>query len=715
MSKILVIAEKPSVARDIARVVGANTKGDGVLSGGKYIISWAIGHLLTLCDPDDYDPALKKWTVQSLPIIPAQIRTKPIKKTAAQLRILTRLMKDATISNIICATDSGREGELIFRYIYNHAKCKKPVQRLWISSMTDEAIRIGLENMRPAADFDNLYNSALCRSHADWLVGINASRAYSLRHNANLSIGRVQTPTLAMIVARQTEIDNFTPTNYWEIHATFAAQNDNYSSRHCGTDPQSHPFRIPTAEIADEIIKKVKNQPAKITSIETNKKSTPPQLLQDLAELQREANRRFGYSATKTLQIAQDLYEKRKLITYPRTDSRHLSPDINLNAVITGLTRNPAYAQYATHLQTLEKLPITKRIIDAGKVTDHHAIIPTNKTASTGLSADEAKIYDLIVRRFLAAFYPAYIEDITEAITAVAGEDFVSKGIVIVQMGWKELYNTENEENKENLPMLHKNDAVQMTDIKSIAKKTQPPKPYTEATLLSAMENAGKAVDDEEIAAHMKQNGLGTAATRAAIIERLLAVGYIIRKGKALQPTDKGKTLIQILPTEITSAETTGRWEKGLHRINDGAMNPERFMGSIEKFVYYLVDNATKSDTNTSITFPQDDRKMTKGKRKATNGSLGKCPYCNSDVLENTKSYYCAKWKSGCKFTIWKSETARYNYKLTQQDVASILSNNPITANITMLDTHEPATAQIALDITNPTNLRLINLTRIKP
>ncbi|MCL2753445.1 MAG: DNA topoisomerase III [Defluviitaleaceae bacterium] len=714
MGKKLIVAEKPSVGRDIGRVLGVSSKGDGFIFNERYIISWAIGHLLTLLEPEDYDPALKRWTVESLPIIPKEIRTKPVKKTAAQLRTLVRLMKDNEVSNIICATDSGREGELIFRYIYAHAKCRKPVERLWISSMTDEAIQTGFANLRPMADYDNLYNSARCRSYSDWLVGINASRAYSITTGANLSVGRVQTPTLAMIVDKQAEIDSFVPQDYWEVHAEFLAKNGQYTALwhdNVGAANSRPHSRLNSHEKAKEIAEKVKGKIGKIESIENEQKRTPPPLLHDLADLQREANQRFGFSASKTLSVAQDLYEKRKVITYPRTDSRHLSPDMPLAPVIGGLARNVLYSQYAAYVQSLGKLPITKRIVDASKVSDHHAIIPTGKTANN-LTADEAKIFDLVARRFLAVFYPPYVQDITEVLTVVYGENFLSKGVVVVELGWKNLY-SENEKN-ENLPKLAQGEEVKAAKVEVKAKKTQPPKPYTEATLLSAMENAGRTVEDEEIAAHMKQNGLGTAATRAAIIERLLAVGYILRKGKALIPTEKGKVLISILPPEITSAETTGRWEKGLHSINDGRMEPARFMGSIEKFVRYLVDNAKNSGI---AAFPKEERTYAKkGNKKAASLGLGKCPLmsCGGGILENSKGYYCGNWKSGCKFTIWKNEMRRYNYELTPQDVAKILSGTRIEIAITLPDTHEKATAQLVLDVESATMLRIVNLVRLK-
>ena len=709
----LIIAEKPSVARDIARVLKINNKAEGCLIGEGYVISWAIGHLVALCDPEDYDANLKRWRASDLPIIPDEIRLKTARKTAAQLKILRKYMTSADVDEIICATDAGREGELIFRYIYQHVKCRKPVRRLWISSMTDAAVRDGFENLRPGKDFDNLYNSARCRSHADWLVGINASRAYSLAFNAFLSVGRVQTPTLAIIVTRQNEIDSFVPKDYWEVHAEFyfSAQNGMYTGK--WFSEKNKDGRIDNKETADDIAAKIKGQDGVIESLEIQEKRQLPPLLHDLAELQRECNRKFGFSAAKTLNVAQDLYEKRKLITYPRTDSRHLSRDIKLLPVLAALAAQENYTKFATHIQNMPKLPINSRFVDDAKITDHHAIIPTEKRPPSSLSSDEIKVYDLVARRFLAVFYPAHIQDVTTAITDVAQEKFVSKGAQIRDIGWKELYpNDKDSDDVQILPNLKQGEAVVLKKAAAIAKKTRPPKAYTEATLLSAMENAGKMIEDEEIARQMKESGLGTAATRAATIERLLAVEYIIRQGKNLVPTEKGRSLIKILPTEITSPETTGRWEKGLSSISKGNLDAGRFMGSIEKFVRFLVDNAQNSPKDVHF----ESNKPTKGskgsKTKKGTNALGKCPSCGGDVLENSKAFYCAKWKTGCKFNIWRSTTENYQFTLEPAHVTDLLAGKTITANIILPDTYEKAAAGLVLDVQSPSVVRFINVVR---
>ena len=706
----LIIAEKPSVARDIARVLKATVKSEGCLKNDEYVVTWALGHLVALCEPEDYNPALKRWKPEDLPIIPEQIRLKSIKKTAAHLKILKKWMGAKEVTGIVCATDAGREGELIFRYIYEFVKCRKPVQRLWISSMTDGAILQGFAALRPGNDFDNLYHSARCRSHADWLVGINASRAYSLAHNAHISVGRVQTPTLAMIVARQQEIDNFVSKDFWEVEAQFSAAQGSYPGK--WFDENAKDGRLDNKERADEIAALVQGQDGIIKSLETEEKRQPPPLLHDLPELQRDCNRKFGYTAAKTLSIAQDLYEKRKLITYPRTDSRYLSSDIKTAPIIAALATLPEYLPHTKYIQSLN-LPLTRRMVDDAKVTDHHAIIPTEKKATTALSTEERNVYSTIARRFLAAHYPAFVQDVTTVITIAVKEKFLSRGAIVRQLGWRELYCDEkNEDETGHLPILKQQEPVRVDQATVKAKKTRPPKPYTEATLLSAMENAGKLVEDEEIAQKMKESGLGTAATRAAIIERLLTVGYIERRAKTLLPTEKANALIQILPNEITSPETTGRWEKGLASISSGNLAPERFMASINRFVHFLVQNGKASPQNPALA--QDRPRGRKSKKGQKAQGLGKCPLCAADVLENAKAFYCAKWRGGCTFKIWKNATANYNVNLTPQHISALLSGKTVSqVQITMPDTKEKAVADLTMDAQSTSVVRFINLKRI--
>jgi len=604
MGKTLIIAEKPSVARDIAKVLNNNKRGDGYLYGEEYVISWAVGHLITLCEPEDYSADLKRWNINTLPIIPTEMKLKPIDKTKKQLDLLVKWLNDKTIDNVICATDSGREGELIFRYIYIFSKCKKPFKRLWISSMTDKAIKEGFAKLKPGAEYDTLYDSARCRSEADWLVGINATRAFTVRYNELLSVGRVQTPTLAILVARQKEINVFVPNDYYEVKADFKTEaEETYSGKWFNQKDEDtvNQTKISEKERAAEIVEKVKGKTGEVVEVTDEEKKQVHPLLYDLTELQRDCNRKFGFSAQKTLSIAQDLYEKRKLITYPRTNSRALSSDMaaKLPQTIDKIGKVEQYKNFASYIQALPKLPVTKRIIDDAKVTDHHAIIPTDTTPNlAALSADELKVYDLVARRFLCVFYPQYIYNTTKIITEVESENFITRGTTVVSLGWMELYKTpvgadvsvRPDSEDAPLPNLKTKDSVIVTDTSFEKKKTKPPAPYTEATLLSAMENAGRFVDDEELKEQLKESGLGTPATRASIIERLLAVKYIERKGKAIHPTAKGMKLIEIVPPELKSPETTGKWEKGLTLIQKGGMDDLRFMGSIQRYVKYIVD-----------------------------------------------------------------------------------------------------------------------------
>ncbi|MCL2372237.1 MAG: DNA topoisomerase III [Defluviitaleaceae bacterium] len=590
--KTLVLAEKPSVGRDIARVLGCKLKGDGYIYSDDYIISWAVGHLVTLQEPEDYNPGLKKWRMGDLPILPTSMGLKALPKTAKQLNLLKKIMVSKEVGQIICATDSGREGELIFRYIYVWAKCDKPVKRLWISSLTDAAIKDGLAKMKDSAEYDNLYASARCRAEADWLVGMNATRAFTLKHNDLLPMGRVQTPTLALLVARHHEIEGFQPKDYWEIEATFQKENEEYQGIRINAEGED---RVHSKEEAEAIAAKVQGKPGIVTKLETEeKRNLPPQLF-DLTELQRECNRKLGFSAQKTLTTAQSLYEKHKLITYPRTDSRYLSRDIEpkLTPTLQSITAEP-YNAFAQQLLQLPKLPTGSRIINDAKVTDHHAIIPTGKQPTGALTADEKAVYDRILRNFIAAFLPPHIYDVTTMITTIDEENFRTRGRMDKQPGWTLLYAHEKTKATDDnpIPLLLEGDEVTTTDVKTTHKKTQPPKPYTEATLLSAMENAGRFVDDEELKEALKSSGLGTPATRAAMIEKIISSGYVERKKKNLTPTEKGIRLISIVPPEMRQPETTGKWERGLTRIASGELDHNKFMASIHRYVEYLVKMA---------------------------------------------------------------------------------------------------------------------------
>ncbi len=705
--KAMVLAEKPSVARDIARVLGASERGDGFLYNDKYIVSWALGHLVGLYDPEDYDESLKRWKRDSLPIIPDEIKLKVLKGGKSQLNTLKKLMNSKDVEYIICATDAGREGELIFRYIYSYVKCKKPFRRLWISSMTDKAIKDGFKNLKDGSEYNNLYNSAKCRSEADWLVGINASRAFTLKYNVLLSIGRVQTPTLAIICSRQKEIDSFVPEDYFEVTANFG------DYKGIWTDIAKNDTKIKNEELADRIIAETKGKDGIVKSIKNEEKRQAPPLLYDLTELQRDANSKYGFSAQKTLNIAQNLYEKRKMITYPRTDSRYLSDDMipKISSILKILGGTQAYGGFAAYVLGLDKLPVTKRIIDNSKITDHHAIIPTDSRLDTnGLSDEEFKIFDLIARRFIAVFYPYYVYNTTTITTEVNSHFFITKGTTVTEKGWTALNIAGKKEKKEELlPTLEEGSAVNAKSVVKKKKQTKPPLPYTEAALLSAMENAGRFVEDEALKEQLKESGLGTPATRAGIIERLIAVKYIIRKGKSLIPTEKGMKLIEVCPPELKSPETTGRWERGLSSVSKGKMETEKFMGSIKRYVCFLVNAPFKSNTN--IVFSAE---TTTNSKSSGLKSFGACPFCGSAVFENTKAFYCSSWKSGCRFTVWKDELKEYGGSIDGRFIASLLAQGRLEKiPLTLPQTGEKCTADIYINKNIRGLLELKNITRV--
>lgn len=660
MGKILVVAEKPSVARDIAKVLKCSMKGQGCLIGEQYIVTWAVGHLITLLEPEEYDIKFKRWRYDTLPIIPEKMRLKTIDSTKDQYKIVKDLMLKEEVISLICATDSGREGELIFRYIYEMCGCSKDFKRLWISSMTDAAIAEGFRLLKPGSEYDNLYESAKCRSEADWLVGMNASRAFTIKYDTLLSVGRVQTPTLAMLVERQKEINAFEALEYYEVIADFDGFKGTWINK------ESKETKILDLKQAEVIANKVKNKIGKVAEIENEDKKIPSPLLYDLTELQREANKKLGFTAKKTLSVAQDLYEKRKLITYPRTDSRYLSKDMIPNLINTlKKIKIAPYEPYIDYILGLKELPISKRIVDDSKVTDHHAIIPTDIRADISkLSTDEAKIYDLIVKRFIAVFYPNYIYKMTRVLSLIEEEYFQTKGKIVLKYGWMEIYKSdekkEKDEEEQELPPLKIGDAIKAIDTELQKKKTKPPSLYTEAALLSAMENAGRFVEDEELKEQLKDGGLGTPATRAAIIERLIQVGYIIRKGKGLMPTEKAMKLIEVVPFELKSPETTGKWEKGLSSIAKGNLKSTRFMESITRYVRYIVQKAVEARMD--IIFEDKPKAAV---QKIPSNSIGNCPECKRGyILQHEKGFFCSNWRVGCKFSLWKSNFEREGKKL---------------------------------------------------
>ncbi|MCT4612303.1 MAG: DNA topoisomerase 3 [Clostridia bacterium] len=701
MGKILVIAEKPSVAKDIAKVLNSNQRGDGYYYGENYIVSWAVGHLITLKSPEEYNVKYKKWKIEDLPIIPEEMELETIGQTKKQFIILEKLIKNEKVDSLICATDSGREGELIFRYIYEKVGVKKPFKRLWISSMTDESIKNGFDNLKEGKEYDNLYYSAKSRSEADWLVGMNASRLFTVRYNSLLPIGRVQTPTLGILAERENEIKNFKPQDYYEIKVKY----NEFES--LWINIKENDSKILSIKEANKIFDKVKNKSSKVENIEKELKKINHPLLYDLTELQRDGNKKFGFSADRTLKIVQSLYEKRKMVTYPRTDSRHLSDDMIpiIKSTVSKLS-NTKYSDNVKYIESLDKLPITKRIVDNKKVTDHHAIIPTNVNPKINLLGDdEAKIYDLIVKRFLCVFYPKYEYETTKIFLKSEGEDFISQGRMLKKLGWKEVYKGEKDDDTDKLlPVMKKDDVFENIEVEIITKKTKAPSFYNEATLLSAMENAGKFVEDEEIKEKLKESGLGTPATRANIIERLISVKYVKREKKNLRVTEKGMKLISVVPKELKSPITTGKWEKGLNQIAKGNMEMEKFMGSIYRYVNYLVDIEPK--LRKDVYFKNESKIKAKG-------GLGKCPSCEDGrIFENSKAYFCSNWKNGCKYSIWKNALENYKYELTNEVVEKLLKNKKLEekVSIVMPQTGEKAAAELVLE---GGNIKFLNIDRV--
>src|SRR5215204_1833931 len=660
--KTLIIAEKPSVARDIVGALpGSFDEHKNFYESDDYVVTFAVGHLLELSDPEDYDPAWKSWKLDNLPIIPDEFKVRPRdKKSATQLNLIHKLLKRKDVDRVVNACDAGREGELIFTHIYETSETGKPVDRLWINSMTKAAIRDGFEKLRPADQLEPLRDAARSRSEADWLVGMNATRAATTRRGWGagvVSLGRVQTPTLAMMVKREREIQAFTPEPYWLVHATF-------DPRYNGLWFEGDETRLKDGKRADEIVENVIGKTGRVESVERKEQSERAPLLYDLTALQRDANRRFGFSARRTLSAAQSLYEGKKAITYPRTSSRWLSGDLvaQLKPTAATLVDIPEYAAGAQFVLKLDSLPLA-RVVNDAKVDDHHAIIPTDVEHDVSeFSPDERRIFDLVARRFLAVFHPPARYARTTVVTVVEDERFRTRGKVTLEAGWRGVYGLEadaegasKEDDPESteLPPLEKGQQVKVLSAESEAKETRPPPRYTEATLLSAMETAGKLVDDEELREAMKERGLGTPATRAETIETLIRREYIERGGKDLMPTPKGLQVITMLEeNKLTSPELTGDWEKRLGDIEHGAGQKDDFIKGIEDFARSTVEAIAALD---------------KEKLRPERVELGLCPRCGAEtgeiIRENSKAYGCTSWKSreetGCGFVIWKRVAGR--------------------------------------------------------
>ena len=617
--KALVLAEKPSVAREIARVLKCNVKNKGFLEGPQFVVTWALGHLVTLAEPDDYDKKYKEWRLEDLPMLPANMKLKVIRQTSHQFQVVRNLMKREDLKELVIATDAGREGELVARWIMVLSDWKKPFKRLWISSQTDDAIREGFAGLKAGTAYNNLYDAAVCRAEADWLIGLNVTRALTCKFNAQLTAGRVQTPTLAMIVNREAEIKQFVPVDFWTIRADFGDYFGDWRN-------QAGNSRIFNYTQTEEIAAKLKGHQGVIKEVRTEGKSEPAPLAYDLTELQRDANKRYGFSAQKTLSVLQDLYEQHKLVTYPRTDSRYITSDIvpTLPARLKSITVVP-YAELVKPLLQKPLMP-TKRFVDNNKVSDHHAIIPTEKPLQlTSLKTEERNLYDLIVRRFIAVLYPPYRYDQTTLITVINGENFYSRGKVVKDQGWRAVTSKSAEKDalnddalpEQTLTLSKKGDPKQVKGCKINKSKTKPPARYTEATLLTAMESPGKFIEDEELREAMKGSGLGTPATRAEIIEKLLYNNYIERQGKELVPTSKGTQLIKLVAPALKTPELTAQWEQRLSNIARGKGSKTDFMADIRQNAMELVKSVI------------DDTAV----YKADNISRTKCPVCGKFML----------------------------------------------------------------------------------
>ncbi len=672
MSKQLIIAEKPSVAQDIARALGGFTREGDYFESEHYVLSSAIGHLLELAVPEEYEVKRGKWTFTHLPVIPPRFTLNPIDKTAERLRLLTRLIKRKDVTGLVNACDAGREGELIFRYVVQHAKTDKPVRRLWLQSMTATAIRDGFAHLRSDAEMLPLADAARCRSEADWLIGINGTRAMTAFNSQEggfykTTVGRVQTPTLAILVEREKTIRAFQPRDYWEVEAEFQAVAGTYRGKWFdekfkkSDDEHAKAERLWTPDRAETLRKKCLGKHGDVSEEATPKTEACP-LLYDLTSLQRDANGRFGFSARNTLALAQALYERHKVLTYPRTDSRYLPEDMvgAVKDTLRALTESPL-GKHATTVLDNGWVHPTKRIFNNAKVSDHFAIIPTG-TAPKNLTEPEQKLYDLVVKRFVAIFFPSAEYQVTTRITRVEGEPFKTVGKVLVTPGWLAVYGKEaaaEDEENPNLPPLQKNERVWANDVEVKPNATKPPPRFNEATLLSAMEGAGKLVDDDSLREAMSERGLGTPATRAATIEGLIAEEYVHRNGRELQPTAKAFNLLfaleQLDVDEIRSPELTGLWEWKLREMEHGRLKREEFMAHITEQTQAMVERIKTGEFS-----------------DADFGTLKTpCPKCGGAIHETYRHFKCDQ----CDYKLWKVVAGR---QWEPEEMEELLRNRQI-------------------------------------
>ncbi len=675
MPKTLVIAEKPSVGRDLARVLpGPFKKQEGYLEADEWVITWAVGHLVQLAEPEEYDAKYKRWRMADLPILPERFKLEiRDERSRKQMNVLSAQLKREDVQSVVNACDAGREGELIFAYVYQMARAAKSVQRLWLNSMTTAAMKEAFASLRPAEEYALLEQAARSRSEADWIVGMNATRAATIRLKSSfdgaVSLGRVQTPTLAIVVRREEEIKAFVPEPYWLVDATFAAEplaqaeaERIYDGRyHAGSKP-----RIASAEQAEAIVAACRGGTGTITKLERKQQKERAPMLYDLTSLQREANTRFGFSARRTLGAAQRLYEEHKALTYPRTNSRWLTKDMigELKPTAQLLGGRAEYAKAAAYVTGLDLLPLG-RVVNDSKVTDHHAIIPTKAEHRIDrMDDDDKRIYDLVARRFLAVFHPEAVFENTRVETTITADRdahvFRTRGKLLLEPGWRGVYgesatggaqrpqgegDQEDEGIDQQLPRLNEGESADVREIASVRKETKPPRRYSDASLLGAMETAGKLVDDDELREAMKDSGIGTPATRAAIIERLITVGYIERDGRALVATEKGCSVVRLLDSHaLTSPEMTGNWEHRLGMIESGRDSREKFMKDIAGFA---------QETVSELDAKLKDVRIPRAR-------LGPCPVCGHEIVENRKGYSCwGREDPGCGFVIWKDKASK--------------------------------------------------------
>jgi DNA topoisomerase-3 len=688
MSKTLLVAEKPSVGQDLARVLpGPFKKQEGFLEGPEHVVTWAVGHLVQLAEPEAYDAKYKSWRMADLPIVPERFKLEVRdERSRKQMSVVAKQLGREDIEEVVNACDAGREGELIFAYLFEKAKGKKPVKRLWLNSMTSAAMKSALAALRPAEEFERLEQAARSRSEADWIVGMNATRAATIRLRSSfdgaVSLGRVQTPTLAIVARREEEIKAFKPEPYWLVDATFAAgQLDGegaggerryvgHFQAPAGSPGKTKGPRIATEEEALAIVGACRGRLGTITKLEKKEQREKAPMLYDLTTLQREANNRYGFSAKRTLSAAQRLYEEHKALTYPRTNSRYLTTDMvdEIKPIAELVGSHKEYRKGAEYVTALDVLPLG-RVVNDEKVTDHHAIIPTRSEHNLEkMGSDDKRVYDMAVRRFLAVFHPEAVFENTRIETTVTAVDgaaqeeryvFRTRGKLLQVPGWRGVYDEvaadakgdgeargeEEEDTDQQLPRLLQDEQVQTAEIESARKETKPPRRYSDASLLGAMETAGKLVDDDELREAMKDSGIGTPATRAAIIERLITVSYVERDGRALVATEKGLNVIRLLNEHaLTSPGLTGSWEQRLGKIERGEDSRKKFMSDIAGFAQETVKEL--DETLKDVRIPR--------------ARLGPCPVCGHDIVENRKGYSCwAREDPGCGFVIWKAKAGK--------------------------------------------------------